>query len=282
METYKTTIEFLHEHIWLHISRESNISNHFYGAIAYFSDASMLTLRHGDLLVVNASDNALHQGSTDPRILKKYLDSGVNIFSNSHLHSKVYVFDNCTIVGSMNASAHSRTTLLETAILSRDKFIINEAYKFVQSTAKENSSLRVDDEFLAHAIDLYKPLNKQERSQPLNTEQRKIWLLVDTPHGANLRAYFISLIVVQIHCFLPNKEFALWPDANVSGHIKNNRLEKKGTRYILKEDGIKYFSSDEQWPEPSRLSCFIRAITTGKIDELPDDLPNKMLKAFFV
>lgn len=252
-------------------------------AIAYVTDTSALTLRDGDCLVVNSSEEALRAGSTDPRVLRECLKAKVDLYSAPRLHAKVIAFDSAAFVGSMNASHSSRNRLIECAFLTKDMTHVSQARAFVNLLASQ--AIKINMEFLDRALDTYvRPRNETEQLE-FSTAQKKLWYLDECPYTnrPNLRAYFIALVISQIGDLSPGKEFALWPNVrNMSQHEKPDRLRKIGTRYVLTESGVDYFSRDEEWPEPSRLAQFYRAITTGDQQALPDDLPAKSLKPFYV
>jgi hypothetical protein len=276
-------MELLHDHLWLHIRRESRISTRMSAAIAYVTDTSAFTLKDGDCLVVNSSDDALISGSTDPRVLRECLKASVNLYSLPKLHAKVITFDAAAFIGSMNASRSSQNRLIECAFLTKDMAHVSQALAFVNQLASQ--AIKIDMEFLDRAMDFYvRP--KIDLEQPeYSTTQRKLWYLEKCPYTnrKNLRAYFLAIVVSQIGDLKPGKEFALWPNVqNMSQHEKPDRLRKIGTRFALTESGVDYFSKDDQWPEPSRFAQFCRAITTGDQEALPDDLPEKSMKPFYV
>lgn len=49
------------------------------------------------------------------------------------MHAKVFVFDNMVIIGSPNVSSHSKSNLVETAVLVKDPNVVNSARGFVAS-----------------------------------------------------------------------------------------------------------------------------------------------------
>ncbi len=276
-------MELLNDQLWLHIRREGRVSTRMSAAIAYITDSSVFTLREGDCMVVNASDGALAAGSTCPQTLRECLKAGVALYSCPTLHAKAIAFESCAIVGSMNASASSQSRLIECAFLTRDVSIVTQTREFIEHLAK--SATRIDAEFLDRATDVYVKPIIHSASEIESASQRKLWFLDKCPNTSrrNLRAYFIALIVEQLGDLKAGEVFVLWPNVkNMSQHEKSGRLIKVGTRYQLTTEGVGYFSSDDQWPEPWRLARFVHAITTGDQTELPDDLSDKTLKPFFV
>jgi hypothetical protein len=104
-------------------------------AVAFFSKnaARQLPLERGSLLVVNASDQTLAAGLTNPFELEKLLHKGVEIYANARLHAKVFVFPGRAVVGSNNASHSSAQELLEAAIEVTARGTVGACRKYVKS-----------------------------------------------------------------------------------------------------------------------------------------------------
>ncbi len=276
-------MELLNDHLWLHIRREARISRQMWAAIAYVTDITAFALRDGDCLVVNASDGALAAGSTDPRVLRSILNAGVTLYSCSTLHAKAIAFDKCAIVGSMNASDSSRNRLIECALLTREVSLVSETRAFIERLIKDAAT--VDAAFIDRAMEIYVKPDLRSTLHAESAQQQKLWYLEKCPYTSapNLRAYFIALLVAQIGDLKSGETFALWPNVkNMTQHEQRGRLEKRGTRYLLTPSGVDYFSADEEWPEPWRLTRFLHAITTGDSSHLPEDLRDRTMKPFYV
>ena len=93
--------------------KKTRKSQQIFAAIAYVGlDATkIMPLRRGDVLVCNASDAAIKQGSTSAIALEKLLRRGVKIFNEPNLHGKVVVFPMKAFVGSANVSRRSEDVL---------------------------------------------------------------------------------------------------------------------------------------------------------------------------
>jgi len=104
-------------------------------AIAYFADsgASLLPLKSGSLLVVDASDASVKAGRTCPSELRKLMAEGVRIHTVANLHAKVLVTPSIVFVGSTNVSRNSRDHLLEAVISCSDKRLIAGCRAWVRS-----------------------------------------------------------------------------------------------------------------------------------------------------
>lgn len=122
-------------------------SQQIFVAIAYIGidAAKIMPLRRGDVLVCNASDFAIKQGSTSAIALEKFVNHGVKIFNEPHLHGKVVVFPKKSFVGSANASSRSKEVLLEAVVETTDAAVVRASQRFVQRHAKAISRLNQED-----------------------------------------------------------------------------------------------------------------------------------------
>lgn len=127
--------------------RRAKKSQQLFAAVAYVGAGAtqVMPLRRGDVLVCNASDAAIKQGSTSAEVLKKFFDRGVKIFNEPRLHGKVVVFPSRAFVGSANASSRSRDVLYEAVIETTEPGIVASSQRFVESHAKQISRLHRDD-----------------------------------------------------------------------------------------------------------------------------------------
>jgi len=127
--------------------KRSKKSQQIFAAIAYIgSDAAkIMPLRRGDILVCNASDAAIKQGSTSAAALKSFFSRGVRIFNEPRLHGKVVVFPKRAFVGSANVSSRSRDVLLEAVIETSNPGLVNSSRRFVERNAQAMSRLDYED-----------------------------------------------------------------------------------------------------------------------------------------
>lgn len=127
--------------------RKAKKSQQIFAAIAYLGvDAPLIMpLRQGDVLVCNASDAAIKQGSTSAKALKIFFERGVKIFNEPSLHGKVVVFPKRVFVGSANVSTRSRDVLYEAVVETTDPKIIRSSLRFVQGLAQEISKIDRED-----------------------------------------------------------------------------------------------------------------------------------------
>src|SRR6478752_282263 len=74
-------------------------------AVAYFGAGAskLLPLKQGSRLVVDFSERAVTSGQTCPAEILKLIQRGVDVYSVSNLHAKVFVFRKRAFIGSTNA-----------------------------------------------------------------------------------------------------------------------------------------------------------------------------------
>lgn len=130
--------ELITKNIWKRLTLEAKKhSRKAMVAVAYFSKgaSSMLPLRQGSILLVDASEKAVKAGQTCPEELLKLYDKGVKIYSKNWLHTKMFIFGNNLFVGSTNAS-HNSKHMTEAVIKTSEKKNVNEAKNFIKSSCK--------------------------------------------------------------------------------------------------------------------------------------------------
>lgn len=93
--------------------------------------SKLLPLIEGSILVVDASESSVKNGTTNPYEIALLLKHGVSVHSVNNLHAKLYIIDKKMFIGSCNASNNSRDFLIEAAILTEDKNIVKEGRKFI-------------------------------------------------------------------------------------------------------------------------------------------------------
>jgi hypothetical protein len=115
-------------------------------AVAYLGNDAprLLPLQRGDVLVVNASDQALLCHATSPDALQAFVDAGVAVSSSPSLHAKVLATATHAVIGSANASASS-TRLDEAVVITDSRAAVNAVRRFVRSL---DDTTAVDDNFL--------------------------------------------------------------------------------------------------------------------------------------
>lgn len=127
--------------------KKTGRSQQIFAAIAYVGlDATkIMPLRRGDVLVCNASDAAIKQGSTSAVALEKFMRRGVRIFNEPNLHGKVVVFPKKAFVGSANVSRRSKDVLFEAVVETAAPRVIASARKFVERHAHKVAQIDRED-----------------------------------------------------------------------------------------------------------------------------------------
>ena len=120
-------------------------------AIGYVSTGAIdqLPLKEGDILVCDASEGNIRNGSTDPRALLPFLNRKVKVFSKPGLHAKVVVTRRRAFVGSANASSNSRHNLFEAVMDTTDSNQIAELREFINEISVRPISKRDIDRLSA-------------------------------------------------------------------------------------------------------------------------------------
>ena len=127
--------------------KKTKKSQQIFAAIAYVGvdAAKLMPLRRGDVLVCNASDAAIKQGSTSAKALQTFFDKGVKIFNEPALHGKVVLFPRRVFVGSANVSTRSRDVLHEAVVETTDPKIVESSLRFIERLAQEISQIGRED-----------------------------------------------------------------------------------------------------------------------------------------
>jgi hypothetical protein len=104
-------------------------------AVAYFGSgaSSLLPLKKGSRLVVDASERAVGSGQTCPADLIRLETKGVKIYSVPNLHAKVFVLGRAAYIGSANVSNRSATHLVEAIVRTSETSVVRAAREFVQN-----------------------------------------------------------------------------------------------------------------------------------------------------
>ena len=110
---------------WPHITRAIRTRGPRHAAIAHLGqDApTLLPLRAGDVLVVNASRAAVRAHATSPAALAYYVDAGVRVLSSPNLHANVIATDRRAVISSANAS-HSSAIADEAVVITDDPEVV--------------------------------------------------------------------------------------------------------------------------------------------------------------
>lgn len=131
--------------LWTTIARLTEHAEVRRAAVAYVSDDHVLRFRRNDLLVTDASKDAISSGQTSAAVIKRAVDAGALVYSYPGLHAKLVVLDDTTVVGSQNLSAASQSTLLEAGIVTDDPIIHSEAIQLLDQLRRSGTRIYKKD-----------------------------------------------------------------------------------------------------------------------------------------
>jgi hypothetical protein len=132
--------------LWTEIERLATTSRNRFAAVAYFTDDEIVQFGKDDLLVVDASDNAIRAGQTSHSVLLRAFDRGAKLYCCQGLHAKVIVFDDTVVIGSANLSRSSRNNLIEAGVVTDNPASVAAARFFIEKLAKQSN--QIDESFL--------------------------------------------------------------------------------------------------------------------------------------
>lgn len=127
--------EFLSDGIWPEITRAvKNSKQRVVASVAFLGTggSKQLPLKSGSVLVVNAAENTVKSGATNPRELLSLQKRGVRIYSVENLHAKVFVLGKRAYIGSNNVSNRSAEHWVESAVRTTEPRAVQAARKFVE------------------------------------------------------------------------------------------------------------------------------------------------------
>ncbi len=147
MTRLKTGSEFIGSRPWPRVSKIIASRGPRLAAIAYLgADAPRLLrgLKRGDVLVVNATKEAVAAHATSPHAIAALMQRGVAVSTSPRLHAKVIVTAEYAVIGSANASATSEASH-EAVVVTTEQAIMREVHKFVEALAIKATPLDEED-----------------------------------------------------------------------------------------------------------------------------------------
>ncbi|MGI8592669.1 MAG: phospholipase D-like domain-containing protein [Nakamurella sp.] len=160
--------------VWSHIRNLLSGSRRIAAAIGYVgADAdAYLPMRGPGTIVVNAGDEALTTGSTDPNVLLRWTRRGVRVYSLPSLHAKVILVEgdpSFVLVGSANVSWSSANRLDEAVLLADERETVDEMSAAIAAWQLEAGE-PLTQEWLQEAVRRAQPA--PPRPQPEHDPQR--------------------------------------------------------------------------------------------------------------
>lgn len=107
--------------------------------------ARLMPLKRGDVLVCEASRQAIRAGITDPEALRRFVRRGVKVHSSDGLHAKFVVGSRSAWIGSANASGSSRDRMIEASAKISDLDAVRELRQWGENLATQSPRLGLAD-----------------------------------------------------------------------------------------------------------------------------------------
>lgn len=163
--------------LWKEVARLSGRHSPRFAAIAYVSSDARIRFGDGDVLVCDATDEAIKSRQTSARVLHAAFRRKARIYSSRGLHAKALVLGRVSVVGSANLSESSASHLNEAAIITDDASVASSLRGMIEALAENAES--VDDMFLRRIATL--PLAPRPRggkaARPVKVTQPRGWLV---------------------------------------------------------------------------------------------------------
>lgn len=155
-------------------------SSRIQAAIAFIT-TDHLNLRRGDLLVCDATHEAILYGKTSANVLRGAFERGVKLYSLAGLHAKMIVIDRAVIVGSANMSNNS-LSLYEASVVTDNAETRSQVTTLMKSYRAR--AVPIDEDYLS-AIEAIVPYPTkqvtQKPSRPIVVNDPRIWLIPTRP-----------------------------------------------------------------------------------------------------
>lgn len=165
------------DNLWEKLDSLERNSQSKIAAVSYITDDSVISFYADDVLVVDASDQAISMGKTSAKIIKKYFDADVKIYSNESLHAKVIVFDASVYIGSANISINSQKNLNEFGLISDIPSVVADSMSFIDLLSKK--SILITENHIDHMmkIEVIKQPNNRGKKRKVNFKKSQSWLI---------------------------------------------------------------------------------------------------------
>jgi hypothetical protein len=151
--------ELLSVELWPRIKKLASKAKRKYAAIAYVTDDTKIVFGSGDVLITDASDEAIKSGQTSAAVLKSAWKRKAHVVSITGLHAKVYIFDKFAVIGSANLSKESEKRT-EAALLTDQPTVVSAARLLIERLKKDGEV--VDEEFIERICKL--PVSKRRHT----------------------------------------------------------------------------------------------------------------------
>jgi hypothetical protein len=167
--------------LWDEIGEIARDASYRYAAVAYVTSDKYIKFGEGDILIVDASNEAIKTGKTSAKILEAAHTRGAELYSVDELHAKVFALGRVAVVGSSNISSASAKSLIEAAIITDHPSAIAGALAFINELQEQ--AIPIDDDFIERILKLpvNKPTPRPSKKRKVVIPEHRTWLVSVTP-----------------------------------------------------------------------------------------------------
>lgn len=176
--TERPTMEdVLTGNIWKQAASYAKSAKRRLVAVAYMTSDRNLMLMKNDVLICDASDEAIKSNQTSARIIKALIEKGVEVRSLPNLHAKAAVFGRYALIGSSNLSASSEDDLTELALFTDRGQIVAQVTAFIHGLRE--SAQNIDESFLQRILKIKVNIRKRVLKRKRNSIRlgKRTWLV---------------------------------------------------------------------------------------------------------
>ncbi len=170
--------KLLSDNLWPTIKRLAKKSSAKRAAVAYVTSEEYVKFGDGDVLITDASDQAIASGQTNAKLLARAHRRRAQLFSLPGLHTKVMLLGGTAVIGSANLSQSSANSMVEAAWVTDRPVAVGMSTSLISQLTMQAES--IDPKFL-HRIQKIKvtarPHFKGKRPKPVKVKIPKSWIL---------------------------------------------------------------------------------------------------------
>ena len=167
--------ELLSDNLWPTIKRLAKRSSSKRAAVAYVTSEEYVEFGEGDVLVTDASHEAIASGQTNAKLLERAFERGAKLYSLDGLHAKVLHLGGTAVIGSANLSETSaRPSTVEAAWVSDSPTAVGMATSLINQLTVQARA--IDASFLERILKIKviaHPRAKGKRRKPAPVKVRK-------------------------------------------------------------------------------------------------------------
>lgn len=129
--------------LWKTVRAQAQKSRCRKAAIAYVTK-DLIQFRKGDLLVMDASPQAISCGETDAKLLRTLDKKGVSLYHCAGLHAKVLLLDDVAVISSGNLSNSSANGLVEAGMITDHGSTVAGVASFIEQVLAQSRELEAN------------------------------------------------------------------------------------------------------------------------------------------